>query len=89
MAVPGAAILFAAMLPINALGHAVFRVAADDRSGILSGAAGNPAVVAYANRTLPGDRIDVAFATMFPSKTILKILCEQIAISVLNSHPPP
>ena len=51
-------------------------------------AAGNPAIVAYANRTLPSDRIDVAFATIFPSMTILKILCAQIAISLLNGSSP-
>ena len=42
------------------------------------------AIVVYANRALPSDRIDVAFATIFPSMTILKIVCVQVAIGVLG-----
>ena len=84
----GAAIVLAAMLTVMLLGHTMFRLASDDLFGIASGAAGNPAIVAYANRALPSDRIDVAFATIFPSMTILKILCAQIAISVLTGPSP-
>ena len=38
-------------------------------------------VALYGNAS---DRIDVAFATVFPSMTILKILCAQVAIGVLG-----
>jgi len=58
----------------------------DDLFGVTSGVTGNPAIVAYANRALQSDRIDVAFATVFPSMTILKILCVQIAIGMLSGR---
>jgi putative transport protein len=84
----GAVILLTAILGVILLGHAMFRLASDDLFGVVSGATGNPAIVAYANKALHSDRIDVAFATVFPSMTILKILCAQVAIGVLNAPPP-
>jgi putative transport protein len=80
----GAAILLAAILIIMLVGHWMFKLTTDDLFGIVSGASGNPAILAYANRAVPSDRIDVAFATIFPSMTILKIICVQVAISVLG-----
>jgi putative transport protein len=80
----GAAVLLATMLGILLLGHLVFRLSTDDLLGVMSGAAGNPAILSYANQSLPSDRIDVAYATIFPSMTILKILCVQIAIGLLG-----
>lgn len=80
----GAAILLVAMLTILALGHFVFRFNSDELFGIVSGATGNPAILAYASRALPGDRVDVAYATTFPSMTILKIICVQVSISLLS-----
>jgi putative transport protein len=80
----GAAILLAAMVGILLLGQYVFKLSTDDLFGVVSGAAGNPAILAYANRALPSDRVDVAYATIFPSMTILKIICAQVAISLLG-----
>ena len=64
-------------------------VPTDDLLGVVSGAAGNPAILAYANRALPSDRVDVAYATIFPSMTILKIVCVQVAMGVLGGHTSP
>jgi putative transport protein len=80
----GAAILLVAMLSVMLLGHYVFRLSTDDLFGVASGTAGNPAILAFANRALQSDRIDVAFATIFPSMTILKIICAQVAIGLLG-----
>jgi hypothetical protein len=33
---------------------------------------------------VPSDRIDAAFATIFPSLTILKIICAQVSIALLR-----
>ena len=41
-------------------------------------------ILSYANQTLPSERIDVAYATIFPSMTILKIICVQVAIALLS-----
>jgi putative transport protein len=80
----GAAILLGAILAIVLLGQYLFKLSTDDLFGVVSGAAGNPAILAYANRALPSDRVDVAYATIFPSMTILKIICAQVAISLLG-----
>ncbi|MBL7965110.1 MAG: hypothetical protein JNM31_14850 [Flavobacteriales bacterium] len=79
----GAVVLLALMLPILMLGHLLFKVSTDALFGAVSGAGGNPAILAYANQTLPSERVDIAYATIFPSMTILKILCAQVAIGLL------
>ncbi len=80
----GAAIVLGAVVAALGLGHYAFGMSTDDLFGVASGVTGNPAILVYANRALPSDRIDVAFATVFPSMTILKILCAQVAIGVLG-----
>jgi putative transport protein len=81
----GAAILLGAVFAVMLLGHYLFKLSTDDLFGIVSGATGNPAILVYANRALPSDRIDVAYSTIFPSMTILKIICVQVAISMLGA----
>ncbi|MDQ1348733.1 MAG: putative transport protein, partial [Acidobacteriota bacterium] len=80
----GAAIVLGAIATVMLLGHYLFRLSTDDLFGVVSGTTGNPAILVYANRTLASDRIDVAYATIFPSMTILKIVCAQVAIGVLG-----
>jgi putative transport protein len=81
----GAVIILAAMLVVLLLGQHVFKLSSDDLYGVASGAAGNPAILAYANRALQSDRVDAAYATIFPSMTIAKIICVQVVIGIL--HP--
>jgi len=80
----GAAIVLGAIVSVMLLGHFLFKMSTDDLFGVVSGTGGNPAILVYANRALPSDRIDVSFATIFPSMTILKIVCVQVAIGVLG-----
>jgi putative transport protein len=82
----GAAIVVGGVVGAILLGHFLLKIPTDDLFGVTSGVTGNPAIVAYANRALQSDRIDVAFATVFPSMTILKILCVQVAIGMLSGH---
>lgn len=70
----GAVVLVALVVPILILGLLVFRRPFDEVTGIVSGACGNPAILAYANKLTPTDRPDVAFAMIFPGMTIVKIL---------------
>jgi putative transport protein len=56
----------------------------DDIFGIVSGVAGNPGILAYANRAAPTDRPDIGFAMIFPSMTVLKILFVQIVAALLG-----
>lgn len=77
----GLAVVLAAIVLALGLGQVWARMPTDELFGLASGATGNPAIVVYANRLLASERIDVAYATIFPSMTILKILCVQIALS--------
>jgi putative transport protein len=75
----GALILLALMVPVLVLGLWLFRMPFDQVAGIVSGLAGNPAVLAYSNKLVPTDRPDVAYAMIFPGMTIVKILLVDIA----------
>ena len=55
------------MLVAFLLGQFVMRMPTDDLLGLVSAIAGNPAILVYANKTQPSDRIDTAYATVFPS----------------------
>ena len=70
----GAVVLLALALPILILGLFVFRMPYDEVAGIIAGACGNPAVLAYANRLAPTDKADIGYAMIFPGMTIVKIL---------------
>jgi putative transport protein len=70
----GAVVLVALVGPILALGLFVFRMPYDEVAGIVSGACGNPAILAYSARAVQTDRPDLCYATIFPAMTILKIL---------------
>ena len=62
----------------------IFRMPFDQSIGVISGATGNPAILAFASRTAPTDRPDVGYAMIFPSMTIGKILFIQIAATLLT-----
>jgi putative transport protein len=70
----GAVALIALVLPILLIGLLVFRLPFDEVAGIVAGACGNPAVLAYTNRLAPTDKPDVGYAMIFPGMTIVKIL---------------
>jgi putative transport protein len=75
----GALVLVALVVPILILGLFVYRMPFDEVAGIVSGACGNPAILAYANKLTPTDRPDLGYAMIFPGMTILKILFVDIA----------
>jgi putative transport protein len=79
----GTATVLAGFLMVIVLGQFVVRMSTDDLFGVVSGTAGNPAILAYANQVVRSDRLDIAFATVYPSTTILKIICAQVAMSLL------
>ncbi len=63
----------------------VFRLPFDSTAGVISGATGNPAILAFASRTIPTDRPDIGYAMIFPSMTVGKILFVQIAVVLLGA----
>lgn len=70
----GAVVLIALVLPILLLGLFVFRMPFDEVAGIVTGACGNPAILAYSNRLAPTDKPDLGYAMIYPGMTIVKIL---------------
>ncbi len=70
----GAVVLFALVVPILLLGLFVFRMPFDEVAGIVAGACGNPAILAYANKLAPTDQPDLGYAMIYPGMTIVKIL---------------
>jgi len=70
----GAVVLIALVVPIMILGFFVFRMPYDEVAGIVAGACGNPAILAYSNRLAATDRPDLGYAMIFPGMTIVKIL---------------
>jgi putative transport protein len=80
----GAAILVALVLPILVLGLLVFRMPFDVVAGIVAGACGNPAILAYSNKLAPTDKPDLHYATIFPGMTILKIVFVSIVPALVQ-----
>jgi putative transport protein len=66
--------VLALVLPVLLLGLFVFKMPYDEVAGIVSGATGNPAILAYSNKLAPTDGPDVGYAMIFPGMTIVKIL---------------
>jgi putative transport protein len=79
----GTVTVLAGFLVVLLLGQFVARMSTDDLFGVMSGTAGNPAILAYANQAVKSDRLDIAFAIVYPTTTILKIVSAQVAMSLL------
>jgi putative transport protein len=79
--VAGACILFALALTPLLIGHYVMRIPFDDLLGITSGVTGTPAILAYAFRSYPSDRVEICYAMIFPAATILKIVIAQVLVA--------
>jgi putative transport protein len=79
----GAVVLVGLVLPILLLGLYLFRMPYDDLSGIVSGACGNAAILAFSNKLVPNDRPDLNYAMIFPGMTIVKILFVSIVPAFL------
>ncbi len=80
----GALIVLALVLITAACCLWIFRLPFDTTVGVISGATGNPAILAFANRIAPTDRPDIGYAMIFPSMTVGKILFVQIAAALLG-----
>ncbi len=85
MLASGAVVLAALVLPILILGLFVFRRSFDEVAGIVSGACGNPAILAYANKLTPTERTDIGYAMIFPGMTIAKILFVDIVPALFRN----
>lgn len=79
----GAVILLALVLPVLLMGLFVFRLPFDEVAGIVAGACGNPAILAYSNKLAPTDSPDLGYAMIYPGMTIVKILFVSIVPAFL------
>jgi putative transport protein len=80
----GAIVLLALALPVIVLGLFVCRMSFDQVAGIVAGACGNPAILAYASKLAPTDEPDIGYAMIFPGMTIVKILFVDIVPALLR-----
>ena len=78
----GAAILLVLAITPLVIGHYIMRIPFADLLGITSGITGNPAILAYAYRSLPSDRMDICYAMIFPAVTILKIIIALVLVAI-------
>ena len=78
--VVGALIVFALALTSLLIGHYVMRIPFDDLLGITSGVTGTLAILAYAYRSFPSDRVEICYAMIYSLATILKIVIAQVLI---------
>ena len=76
-------VLIALVVPILILGLWVFKMPYDQVAGIVSGACGNPAILAYSNKLTPTERPDIGYATIFPGMTIVKIVFVDVVPALL------
>jgi putative transport protein len=81
----GVATLLTNVLIVMLGGLYALRIPYDSLVGVVCGATGHPAIPAYAVRLLQSDRVDVGYATIYPSMTIIKVIAAQV-VAVLLGH---
>jgi putative transport protein len=81
---PLGALIMLALIVATLIAGRLLAIPADDLFGIVSGVTGNPAILVYANRAFPTERTNIAYAIVFPTVTVAKILFVQIAAAVLG-----
>jgi putative transport protein len=74
----GVAVLLTTVLIVLVVGYYIMKIPYDDLVGVASGATGNPAILVYSTRMAPTERPDIAYAMIFPSMTIVKVITVQI-----------
>jgi putative transport protein len=80
--IAGACILFALALTPLLIGHYLMRIPFDDLLGITAGITGTPAILAYAYRSFPSERVDICYAMIYPAVTIMKIIIALLLIAI-------
>ena len=73
-----------ALVGVTMIAGRLLAIPTDDLFGVVSGVTGNPAILGYANRSVPTERPDIGYATVFPSMTVAKILFAQVAAVMLS-----
>jgi putative transport protein len=74
----GIAVLLTTVFIVLVVGYYLMKIPYDDLVGVASGATGNPAILVYSTKMAPTERPDIGYAMIFPSMTIVKVICVQI-----------
>jgi putative transport protein len=80
-------VLLTDVLMVLLVGYYLMRLPYDSLMGVVSGTTGNPAIPAYGSRLLQSDGVDVGYATILPTMTIVKVVAAQVTIA-LNAAAP-
>jgi putative transport protein len=79
----GVIVLLIVVLFILGAGYYVLRMNFDDLLGVVSGAMGNPAILAYANQLAPTGRPSIVFGMTVPGVgVVLKVIIAQVIVVV-------
>src|SRR5262249_43146338 len=78
------AVILTPMILLFVCAHLLMRMNTDDLLGVTTGVTGNPAILVYTNRMVQSSHIDAAYAITFPTLTVFKIVCVQIAVAILG-----
>lgn len=78
------AVILIALVGVTMIAGRLLAIPTDDLFGVVSGVTGNPAILGYANRSVPTERTDIGYAMVFPSMTVAKILFAQVAAVILS-----
>ncbi len=81
----GACILLALALTPLLIGHLMMKMPFDDLLGVTAGVTGTPAILAYAYRSYPSDRVEICYAMIYPAATVVKIVIAQLLIAAGTS----
>lgn len=81
----GALVLLTTVAIVLLAGYYIMKIPYDDLLGVASGATGNPAILVYSTRMAPTERPDIAYAMIFPSMTIVKVIAVQIVGLVMGA----
>jgi len=88
--IAGFIVLMTVVLIILGVGYYILRMNFDDLLGIVAGAMGHPAILAYANQLAPTGRAGIVFGMVVPGVGVmLKVIIAQVIVALLASGVPP
>jgi putative transport protein len=74
------------VVTILGVGYYVLRMNFDDTLGIVAGAMGHPAILAYANQLTPTGRPGIVFGMVVPGVGVmLKVIIAQVMVVVMSA----
>jgi putative transport protein len=76
----GIAITLSVVLVAMILGYWLMKLTFDEVLGVVAGVTGNPAILAYAAKSVPTNKPELGYAIVFPSSTIIKIIIVQVLL---------